>query len=316
MTRRGSSPIPGLVIVVLILSGCLGRRPPNDDIPPRPTSANFPALPADPGLRVLVLGDMGTGKEGQQEVADAIAATHAQAPPDFVLTVGDNFYPAGVQGPGDPLWKSHFESVYQGPFWEGLVFYPSLGNHDYHGRPEAQIEYSRLSSRWHLPDRYHAFRHPLPGRGSATFLALDTNPAADGGDTWEAQRIWADSILTEEAGSWLIAYGHHPLLSGGWHGPDQSLRKALLPLFTGRVPLYLAGHNHTTELLATGAGTLQAVCGGGGGLDNPYRVEALPGTLAAFTNGGWCFLHIWPEVLAVELYDRGGGLQFRHLVGR
>jgi hypothetical protein len=106
------------------------------------------------------------------------------------------------------------------------------------------------------------------------------------------------------------------MVTGGQHKPDQAVQAALSPLLQDRAALYLAGHNHSLELLPTDFGPLQAVCGGGAGVDNPYRVDHLPGTLAAFTNGGWCYLRFWPEALVVDLYDRGGGLQFRHLIQR
>lgn len=316
MIRKGlpRALVPG--ILGLLLAGCPGRRPPNDDIPTPPPAANFPDLPQAPPLKVLVMGDWGTGGNGQQAVADAMAATHADSPPDLVLTVGDNFYPRGVKGPGDPLWESTFESVYKGPFWDGLNFYPALGNHDHLGRPEAQMEYSSVSPRWIMPGAYHSFTRDLPAGSSVRFVALDTQPFAQGAANSEIQRLWADSVLASDFPGWTIAYGHHPLTSGGWHRPDASVTASLLALLRHRVPLYLAGHNHTTELLDTGAGFLQGICGGGGGRDNPYRVEAIPGTLAAFTNGGWCFLRIWPGTLAVDLYDREGGLQHRQLLRR
>ena len=39
-------------------------------------------------------------------------------------------------------------------------------------------------------------------------------------------------------------------------------------------------------------------------------------TLSAFSNGGWCFLHIWSDTVAIELYNRVGTLRFRHLIAR
>lgn len=314
MTRTGPLPILTTLVTVLLLAGCLHRRPPNDDIPPRPSPANFARLPSAPGLQVLVLGDWGTGKEGQREVAEAIAVTHGDSPPDFVLTVGDNFYPKGVAGPGDPLWESHFETIYQGPFWVGVVFYPTPGNHDHQGRLEGQIQYSDLSPRWEMPGPYRAFRRSLPGGGSVLLVALDTEPIATGSREPQLQLQWADSVLRNSSADWTVVYGHHPVTTGGLHKVDKTVREALLPLLRDRADLYLSGHNHSTELLETEVGTLQGVCGGGGGLDNPYRVEFVGGTLAAFTNGGWCFVRLWPDTLVVDLYDRGGGLQFRHLI--
>jgi hypothetical protein len=36
--------------------------------------------------------------------------------------------------------------------------------------------------------------------------------------------------------------------------------------------------------------------------------------IAAFTYGGWCFLHFFDESLAIELYNRAGLLRYRHIV--
>ncbi len=302
------------MLAIGFAAGCVTFRPPNDDIPPRPATAIFPSLPATPALQVLVLGDWGTGGPGQREVAGAIALTHGASPPDLVLTVGDNFYPHGVAGLGDPLWESVFGSVYTGSFWDQLVFFPTLGNHDYEGNPGAQVGYTELDPRWEMPDFEYAFRRSLSSGDSVLFLALDTNPLDEDQEEGAVQLAWADSILDASRDAWVVAYGHHPLASGGRHEASGSLEDALYPLLGGRTAIYLAGHNHSTELLELDAGILQGVCGAGGGLDNPYRVGVTPQTLSAFTNGGWCFLKIWPDLLAVELYDRGGGLQFRRLV--
>ena len=295
-------------------AGCISTRPPNDDIPPRPAPAIFPSLPATPALQVLVLGDWGTGGAGQREVAAAIALTHGASPPDLVLTVGDNFYPHGVAGLGDPLWESVFSSVYTGPFWDRLVFFPTLGNHDMRG-----IRGPRSASRiWirggRCPISSTPSERPLSSGDSVLFLALDTYPLDEGREEGALQLAWADSILDASRDAWVVAYGHHPFASGGRHGTSDSVEDALYPLLEGRTSIYLAGHNHSIELLELDGGILHGVCGAGGGLDNPYRVGVTPHTLSAFTNGGWCLLKIWPDLLAVELFDRGGGLQFRHIV--
>jgi acid phosphatase len=232
------------------------------------------------------------------------------------MTVGDNFYPDGVTGTEDPIWDTHFETMYQGPFWENMVFQGILGNHDYHGNPDAQVEYSEVSSRWEMPARYYAFERQIPGGGSALFLALDTSPIARREPTAMAQREWADSVLRRTAAHWVVVGGHHPVATGGWHRREGTIKSALWPLLGARVDVYVSGHNHSTELLETQVGTLQAVCGGGGGLDNPYRVRPTPETLDSFTNGGWCYLRFWPEVLVIDLYDREGGIQFRRLIRR
>jgi acid phosphatase len=286
-----------------------------DDTFTATTPANLPQLPDGPALRVLVIGDYGTGGEGQSEVARAIAETHAPDPPDLVLTVGDNFYPRGVESVDDPLWRTVFEDVYSGGFWERIVFFPTLGNHDTDGNERAQIDYSDRSPRWNMPGNYYTFRRPLPSGDTVRFLALDTNLLARGEARGQAEAQWVDSVLAVSTDRWTVAYGHHPMVTGGWHGDSDPVREVLSPLFRGRVPLFLAGHNHSTELLqVSGESFLQAICGGGGGRDNAYGVDFTPATLAAFSSGGWCLLLMWSDTIAVELYNRAGTLRFRHLI--
>ena len=316
MTRTVSIPLHVVLVPVLFLAGCLLRDPLTDSIPAPPSPESHPVLSSRASLDVLILGDWGTGGVGQRALAESIAETHRDSPPDFVMTVGDNFYPDGVTGPDDPIWETHFETMYQGPFWDSMVFQAILGNHGYYGDPDGQVEYSSVSSRWDMPHRHYAFEKPIPGGGTALFLALDTSPIARKDPTAEAQQEWADSVLRRTTADWIVVGGHHPVATGGWHPAEGTVRTALRPLLGARADLYVSGHNHSTELLRAQIGTLQAVCGGGGGLDNPYRVKRIPESLASFTNGGWCYLRIWPETMAVELYDREGGLQFRHLIGK
>ena len=313
--RRWSFPCATLLLL-LGLSSCLYRKPLTDDALTAKPPPNLPLLPVEPALRVLVLGDFGTGREGQAEVARAIAETHASAPPHFVLTVGDNFYPQGVESVLDPLWNRVFEEVYTGDFWESLVFFPALGNHDVDGNERAQVDYSSRSPRWSLPGNYYTFRRALPSGDTVRFLAVDTNLLNRGGTRADSQLRWMDSVLEESGDAWVIVYGHHPMVSGGWHPPSRRVRDLLSPRLEGRASLYLAGHNHSTELLMISEGLFQGVCGGGAGRDNAYRVGTTPLTLSAFSNGGWCFLHIWPDALAIEGYNRAGTLRFRHLISR
>jgi tartrate-resistant acid phosphatase type 5 len=309
-----ASLIFAFLLLLLGETGCLSRRPRIDDALTVRSPPGLPSLPDGPALRVLVFGDFGTGDEGQAEVSRAIANTHESAPPHLVLTVGDNFYPGGVESVDDPLWETIFERVYSGGFWDEIVFFPALGNHDVAGDESAEIGYSELSPRWTMPGNYHTFRWSLPGGDTVRFLMLDTNLLDQGGEGAQSQVEWVDSVLEASHDRWVLAYGHHPMVTGGWHGSNEAVREYLSPRFQGRVPLFLSGHNHSTELLRVSEDLLQAVCGGGAGLDNAYRVNLTPQTLSAFSNGGWCFLHVWPDTLAIELYNRVGTLLFRHLI--
>jgi tartrate-resistant acid phosphatase type 5 len=312
MLLKGTSSF----LIPLVLAGCFVTRPWLDDTSAIAPAANLPELPTDASLDVLVFGDWGTGGPGQRRLAQAMEATHRLDPPDLVLTVGDNFYPEGVESVDDPLWDRVFEKVYAGPFWDPLPIYPILGNHDRYGSVLAQIRYSEISHRWRMKGTHYAFHEAIPEDGTVLFLALDTPPLEGERNGSVEQLAWMDSVLATSEDRWVVAFGHHPLASGGWHELDEPFRLRVLPLLDGRADVYLSGHNHDLEVLQATPRLLQGVCGGGGGRDNPYPVRKTDETLEAFTNGGWCYLRIFPEVLAVELYDQAGSLRFRTLLLR
>lgn len=241
---------------------------------------------------------------------------HEALPPELVLTVGDNFYPRGVADTLDPQWKTTFGDVYTGGFWDSLTFRPTFGNHDHRGNAYAQIQYSRLEPRWEMPDSFYAFSESIPNGGEALFIALDTD-VFDDDEKRLRQAAWLDSIAADGRArgvDWIVAYGHHPIETVGIHGPSEDARAVILPAMRQYGLLYLAGHNHSLELLAIEPGLFMAVCGGGGGGDNSSSVTVADNLVAAFTGGGWCFLRIWEEALAIDYYDLGGALMYREVL--
>src|SRR3954469_24825110 len=68
-------------------------------------------------LHFLAIGDAGSGTVMQTTVADAMGKyaqkTQATSPLNFVLFLGDNFYPEGVTSVRDPQWNTKFESIYE-----------------------------------------------------------------------------------------------------------------------------------------------------------------------------------------------------------
>ena len=140
-------------------------------------------------VRVLAFGDLGDGSARQKRMAEAMARFHAKTPFDFAVTLGDNFYPAGMAGPADPRWQRDFERLYE-PMH--IRFYPSLGNHDWvlADSPAAEILYSAKSRLWQMPaDRYTFIAGPVQ------FFALDTNLMT------RAQLEWLDRELGAQQGA-------------------------------------------------------------------------------------------------------------------
>ena len=106
----------------------------------------FAADAQNDGLNFLVFGDW--GREGQKEqlaVAEQMGTAAAAIGAKFVVSVGDNFYEHGVKSVNDSQWQTSFEKIYTAASLQ-VPWHAILGNHDYHGSCEAQIE-DRKSTR-------------------------------------------------------------------------------------------------------------------------------------------------------------------------
>jgi tartrate-resistant acid phosphatase type 5 len=71
-----------------------------------------------------------------EKTADSVGAK-------FIATCGDNFQVSGIASAQDPLWMVNFENVYKGLSLQ-TEWFPVLGNHDYRGSPQAEIDYSKI----------------------------------------------------------------------------------------------------------------------------------------------------------------------------
>ena len=68
--------------------------------------------PDRPSVKFAALGDVGSGTHEQVRVADAMAATAADAGLDCVLLLGDNFYTRADDTTTEALWRDRFEGIY------------------------------------------------------------------------------------------------------------------------------------------------------------------------------------------------------------
>ena len=247
------------------------------------------AAEADPGpvLSFLALGDRGRdGAFHQSDVAAWMAKVATTLDAAFVVSVGDNFYEDGVTGVDDPKWRTSFEDVYSAPSLQ-VPWYVALGNHDYHGNTQAQLDYAKTSKRWRMRGRWYSNYQALftdAGKVGVELFVLDTSPFiaayhADGakkvkvaGQRTGPQLRWLDAALAQSTAEWKVVVGHHPIYSAGQYGQPGGSPELIAQvdpiLQRHQAPLYLCGHEHDLQHLARGA--THYVCTGAGSLTRRY----------------------------------------------
>lgn len=213
-------------------------------------------------LRFLVVGDWGrNGADFQTAVAQRMGEVAAAMDGvDFIVSTGDNFYVTGVGSASDPQWNSSFEGIYTHPRLQ-VPWHATLGNHDYIGFAEAQIDrYTKNpKGRWKMPYFWHSrlgadFGHPQvdlffidtvawQGRESKWWGLLGSKP------TPERQRDqirWLDASLAASTARFKLVFGHHGIYSIGPHGHGGEKQMSELDdlLRHHRVAAYVNGHDH------------------------------------------------------------------------
>lgn len=270
-----------------------------------------PARPDVTYVRFMAIGDMGTGLPGQHAVAAAMAERAREVPVDFILTVGDNFYPAGVSSVTDPQWQTKFENVYDDEALQVPV-YATLGNHDHSGNITAQIDYTEGSERWNMPAAYYSFTRSLDDGATVQFFALDTEVISVGLPAMKEQLDWLDGELAASTARWKVVYGHHPLYGHNPdRGPNQRMIEYLDPLLVCYgVDLYLAGHDHALEMINPVGGVHHVITGGGGGPEAAYEVDWTDESSYAATLGGFTLYRASRDELVVEFVRMNGETEY------
>jgi len=268
----------------------------------------FDVLHDNSTLKFIAVGDTGTADEQQARVAQAMAQKCASAGCDFVILLGDNFYPSGVNDVDDPLFQSAFEVPYVNL---PVPFYPILGNHDARGNTQAQIDYSAKSAKWVMPGSYYGHRHSNT-KPLITFIAADSN------NFDSAQAQWVKDVLAQDESPWRLLYLHHPLFSNGWHGEDDAgIVDQMIPLICGKIDFVLGGHDHTKEhLIGThnGCSIHQIVLGTGG--RDLYDINPDERTLFGISSHGFGWFQVTAHELYFEFINTDGLVEYSYTVSK
>jgi hypothetical protein len=246
-------------------------------------------------VRVVAMGDFGAGSQGQRDVAAAIVTLGKAQPFDLGITLGDNFYPAGMTGTDDPRWRDWWEALY-GPL--GITFYPSLGNHEWYSDDGAAAELAYRSPTWRFPAPYYTFT-----AGPVQFFAIDTTEIS------EAEILWLDHAIAASTSRWKVVYGHHPIFA-----PERNakagiymtyMQERLWPVLKGRVDAYLCGHQHAMAHMDPRDGVHFFMSGGGGAPLGKVARNA-PGALFAESRFGFLTLDANAAEMKIAIFDTDG----------
>jgi tartrate-resistant acid phosphatase type 5 len=234
-----------------------------------------PVIHLPDSLNFLVISDFGgQGGKIQKDVGAQLGQIAKLEKSKFIITCGDNYHQNGIPNACDPRWKSEYEDIYSSPSLT-IPWYASLGNHDYVGNAKAEIEYSFISKRWKMPDRYYAHTEKINDTTDILFVHIDTSPFITEyrnndstyhvlGQDIQKQLCWIDSVLASSHALWKIVVGHHPIYSSvGNHGDTKELIDDILPLLQKYgVRIYFCGHEHFLQYLVHDKLNF-FVCGGG-----------------------------------------------------
>lgn len=198
-------------------------------------------------IRFVAIGDWGSGQLPEYQVAHAITQQAQANPFQFVITLGDNFYPELAKD--NIVQKQFFAPFNQFLRQNPVPWYASLGNHD---KP---IQ-SAVKQVFNMPNSYYTYQ-----KGPIQFFVLNTN------NFTPQQGQWLDTELKKSTSPWKVVYGHHPPYTSGTHKSNPHLINNLVPILeNNKVNLYLNGHEHGYERLEKINGVQYVTSGGGGGI--------------------------------------------------
>ena len=179
-------------------------------------------------VQFLALGDWGSATLCQSEIANQMAKTVNNSHVDnvFVAALGDNFYDNGVESVEDPKWREIFLEVYSGVH---CPWHPVLGNHDWQGNVQAQLDY-KFDDRWQMEALYYT-----KVVGKVQFFFLDTTTLCPEISEMytdrefserdaEKQLSWLAYQLYISKAEWRIVLGHYPVYSGGENGCTHEMK--------------------------------------------------------------------------------------------
>ncbi len=270
-------------------------------------------------LNFYLANDLGrNGYYDQKPIAELMGNMAENVDIECVIAAGDVHHFEGVRSVNDPLWMTNYELIYSHP--ELMIpWYAILGNHEYRGNTQAVIDYSAVSARWNVPDRYYTFAMENDGV-TVRFVMVDTAPLLDKyrEDTekypdackqdMDKQLSWIDSLLTTSKEDWVLVVGHHPIFAET--GKDDSerldLQKRLDSILRKHtnVDMYLCGHIHNFQHIRKVDSNIDYVVNTSGSLSR--KVKPIDGTRFCSGDTGFSLICADKKELNLHMINKEG----------
>lgn len=243
-----------------------------------PVAASRPFLyrKSSDSLNFLIIGDWGGSSDSRPVTGSQLATAKGMGiagqtfGAQFVLGLGDNFYPSGVHAGNKWRLEESFNKVYTHSSLQ-VPWYHCAGNHDWAGKAsiKLQIEYTVQSPRWVMPSAHYSFRKVLPSGKTLKFVMFDhlqisknkkytplpqsaakkhtkltgvewPTKFVEGGKAWE----WLEHELATSKDDYIVLVDHHPVYTVCSHGDTSGLQTIPELMKKYRVTAFMSGHDH------------------------------------------------------------------------
>lgn len=276
----------------------------------------------DKKFNFYVANDLGrNGYYDQKPIAELMGTMGEEIGPEFVLATGDVHHFEGVRSVNDPLWMTNYELIYSHP--ELMIdWFPILGNHEYRGNTQAVLDYTNISRRWTMPDRYYTRTFEEKG-ATIRIIWIDTTPLIEKyrkeSDKYpdackqdvSKQLSWLESVLANAKEDWIIVAGHHPIYA---YTPKEESERLDMQKWVDsilrkhKVDMYICGHIHNFQHIRVPGSDIDYIVNSAGSLAR--KVEPIEGTKFCSPEPGFSVCSIDKKELNLRMIDKKGNILY------
>lgn len=202
-------------------------------------------------MKFFLVGDIGAYNNITKKIFKNIK--DVQNNNDILLILGDNFYPNGINSNDDKNWNNYINLN------NNLKTYCILGNHDYLGNVQSQINY-KLNN-WCMEDHYYKKTIDkfdiffldtsilVPNYSNLNYNIVKSKINKEPLNESLVITNWLSEEL-EKSTNYKIVIGHYPIVSFGMYGLNKKLFEILFPIFKKYdVKCYISGHDHNLQIV-------------------------------------------------------------------